>query len=54
MADELCYLCEENPTTDENFCHGCKQPICQDCADHNPNMPFGVHDPEDHLDEDDC
>ena len=52
MADEtLCYLCEETPIAKEDFCYGCKQSICEDCAV-NQNMPFGRHDPEDHLDED--
>lgn len=44
-----CYLCETNVTTDEDFCHGCGQSICQDCADKNSDMPFGMHDPEVHV-----
>lgn len=51
MPNDLCYLCNENPTTKDNFCYGCKQLICGDCAV-NQNMSFGVHDPEDHLEND--
>ena len=53
MADELiCYLCEENPTTFNDFCHGCRQYICSDCS---VNMDAGGigHDPEDHLEDED-
>jgi len=47
-----CYLCETNLTTQDEFCHGCNQLICGDCA-RNENMPFGSHEPEDHLEETD-
>lgn len=47
-----CFLCEVNSTTDDEFCHGCQQPICNECAT-NENMPFGGHEPEDHSEETD-
>lgn len=54
MSDlTLCYLCEENPTTEDDFCFGCKESICSDCSKNMNAGGFG-HDPEDHLvDEDD-
>ena len=52
MADEtLCYLCEENPTTQDDFCFGCKQSICSDCSK-NMNTSGPGHDPDEHLEDD--
>ncbi len=63
MSDEIiCYLCETNTTNREDYCSGCSQSICDECAVNDFNLPFGmVHDPEDHTensdwgeDDDDC
>lgn len=32
--------------TEENFCYGCKQFICEN---HDISGPFGSHSPEEHL-----
>ena len=48
-----CYLCTDVPTGPDDFCYGCQQPICQDCSDKNIDIPFGVHDPEVHVEPDD-
>ena len=67
MPDETtgtCDLCGENPTTNNDFCYGCSQSVCETCSI-NFNLPFGDHDLEDHLydpddydlddeDDDDC
>ena len=42
-----CFNCEE-PCTKDDFCHGCKVHVCNDCSV-NYDMPFGSHEPELHL-----
>ena len=48
----ICYLCDTNLTTQDDFCFGCKQPICSDCSRNMTIGGFG-HDPEDHLENED-
>jgi hypothetical protein len=45
-----CFLCD-GPATDEDLCYGCKKIICSDC-DSNPDVPFGGHAPEAHVEGD--
>lgn len=52
--EDTCYLCDSKsmsdqdprPLTDECFCYGCKQIICERHGD----APWGPHDPEEHPD----
>lgn len=50
MFVSSCFLCDGD-TTENDFCFGCKQPICSDCSKNESTGGFG-HDPEDHLEED--
>ena len=47
MENNKCYHCKESCNEDQ-FCHGCKQYICEDCSK-NYEMPWGGHDPDLHL-----
>ncbi len=49
MAEEKCYFCNK-PTTQEDFCYGCQQYICEECNT-NADLPFGKHKVEDHQEE---
>lgn len=39
-----CYFCGKH-CTEEDFCYGCQQYICEDCDE---TGIMGSHDPEDH------
>lgn len=47
-----CYFCKKE-VDKENFCHGCKTVVCDECDVAAPNVPWGPHDPEAHLEEHD-
>ncbi len=44
----LCHLCEDDEVDEK--CPGCQEPICPGCKV-NRNIPAGMHEPEDHLDD---
>lgn len=48
-AAPTCHFCPK-PGTDDNFCHGCKVYVCDDCGVNLGLM--GRHAPEDHLESD--
>lgn len=45
-----CFNCENEGSAGDMFCHGCKQYVCEECSV-NYNLPFGGHEPEDHLED---
>lgn len=45
---KVCYFCGKEVTEDD-FCHGCKHYVCQECDE---DMPLGNHCVEDHQEED--
>lgn len=44
-----CYFCHSSVVTDEHYCPGCGQYICEDC-DNETEDPLNKHEPETHLD----
>lgn len=53
-SETECYLKEQRTgkhvVTKDDWCSGCKQWICDACSI-NFSLPFGGHDPMDHLDD---
>lgn len=42
-----CYKCKK-PVTQDDYCHGCKEYVCQGCDD-NADRLMGPHDVQDHF-----
>lgn len=44
-----CFNCGK-PLTQDDYCFGCKEYICDKCDANGVTMPPGRHEPTDHLD----
>jgi len=42
-----CFFCGA-PCTDEDYCHGCKESICDKCDEMGIELDFGPHSVEEH------
>ena len=43
-----CYFCKQ-VVTEEDYCYGCEQYVCEKCFDEDGDFPVGKHQVEDHM-----
>lgn len=49
-ATKPCYFCDDKVEEEDYFCSGCNVIVCGVCNTAE-SIPFGNHEPEDHLTE---
>lgn len=47
---KTCALCGRPVCTEDDYCHGCRNYVCQDCC---TSSPWGTHHVTKHLDQED-
>ena len=48
QVPRACFVCEK-AVTDDDFCFGCREAICEACDRNGKTMPFGPHLREAHT-----